>query len=95
VIPDCVAVRMARNRSSIKERVLILIIDFSSMIRNLHSRKRAYKDCSVATDRSNFFPLTGRRKRLYKVIPTILKAAIPVGAAQKIGFCFLASRANS
>jgi hypothetical protein len=29
--------------------------------------------------------LTGSRKRLYKVLPIILKAAIPVRAARKIG----------
>jgi hypothetical protein len=81
----------ARSRSSIKERVLMSIIDFSSMIRNLQSWKRACKDWSVATDRSDFFPLIGRRKRLCKVFPTILKAAIPVGAARKTGFCFPAS----
>jgi hypothetical protein len=90
-----VAGRMARNRSSIKESVLISIIDFSSMIRKRQSRKRPCNDCKVAKERSDFFPLTGRRKRLCKVFPTILKAAIPVGGARKTGFCFPASRASS
>jgi len=79
---------MARNRSSIRESVLILIIDFLSIIRNRQSWNRAYKDYNVAIDRSDFFPLTGSCKRLYKVLPTILKAIIPIGAARKTGFCF-------
>ena len=84
-----VAGRMARNRSSIKESVLRSIIDFSSMIRKRQSRKRPCNDCRVATERSDFFPLTGRRKRLCKVFPTILKAAIPVGAARITGLPLL------
>jgi hypothetical protein len=79
----------------IKEKVLISIIDFSSIIRNLQSQKRDYKACNVATDKSDFFPLTGSHKRLCKVFPTILNTAIPVGAARKTGFCFLACLASS
>jgi len=86
---------MARNRSSIKESVLISIIDFSPMIRNLQSWKRACKDCNVARDKFDFLPLTGSRKRLCKVFPMILNAAIPVGAARKTGFCLPASIASS
>jgi hypothetical protein len=87
--------RMACNRLLIKESVLISIIDFLSIIRNLQSWKRACNDCNVATDRSDFFFLTGSCKRLCKVFPTILNAAIPVEAVQKTGFCFLASLASS
>ena len=85
---------MARKRSSIKESVLISIIDFPSMIKDLQSWKRACKDCNVAGDKSDFLPLIGR-KRLCKVFPTILNAAMPVGAARKTVFCFPASIASS
>jgi len=49
----------------------------------------------VAIDRSDFFPLTRSRKRLYKVLPTILKAVIPVGAARNTRFCLPAATTSS
>jgi hypothetical protein len=33
------------------------IMDFSSIIRKRQCRKRACKDCNIASDTSNFFPL--------------------------------------
>src|SRR4030088_459566 len=56
--------KIARSRSSIKERVLRSIIDFSSIIRNRQLEKDACRDCRVPGDRSVFFVLTGSRKRL-------------------------------
>ena len=87
--------KMARSRSSIKESVVRSIIDFSSIIRNRQLAKDACRDCSVATDRSDFLALTGSRKRLCRVLPTILNAAIPVGAARKTGLSFPAAAAIS
>src|ERR1700722_15202639 len=55
------------------------------MIRNRQLEKDACRDCRVLGDRSVFFILTGSRKRLCRVLPMILKAAIPVGAAWKRG----------
>jgi hypothetical protein len=86
---------MARNRSLTKERVRILIIDFLLIRRNLHSRKRDYKDYSVATNKSDFFLFTRSYNRLYKVFLTKLKAAIPIGAARKTRFFLLACLASS
>jgi hypothetical protein len=87
--------KIARSRSSIKERVLRSIIDFSSIIRNRQFAKDACRDCSVAGDRSDFLILTGSRKRLWRVFPIILKAAMPVGAARKTGLPFPAAVAIS
>jgi hypothetical protein len=80
----------ARKRLSINERVFRLIIDFSSIIKNRQFEKsscRAYKD---ADDKSDFEFFTGSFNRLCKVLLVILKAAMPVGAAQKTGFSCLA-----
>jgi len=55
------------------------------MIRNRQLEKDACRDCRVPGDRSVFFILTGSRKRLCRVLPMILRAAIPVGAARKRG----------
>jgi hypothetical protein len=70
---------------SINKRVLRLIIDFLSIIRNQQLEKDACRDYRVPGDRS-VFVLTRSRKRLYRVLPMILKAAIPVRAARKTGF---------
>jgi hypothetical protein len=53
-----VAGRRACKWSSIKESVLISIIDFLLIIGNLQSWKRACKDCNVARDKSDFLPFT-------------------------------------
>jgi hypothetical protein len=78
------------NWLSIRESVLRSIMDFLLIIRKWQSQKRACKDYNVPADRSDFFAFIGSHKRLWRVFPIILKATIPIGAAQRTRFGFLA-----
>ena len=65
----------------INKRVLRLIINFLLIIRNQQLKKDACRDCRVPGERSVFFVLTRSHRRLCRVLLTILKAIILVGAA--------------
>ena len=86
---------MAYKWLSINKSILRLIIDFLLIIRNLVSQNQAYKDYKVTFNRSVFFFLTRSYRRLYRVLPIILKAIIPIGVAQKIGLPYLAYYTSS
>ena len=79
----------------INNSILRSIIDFLLIIKNLVSQNQAYKDYKVIFNRSNFFFLTKSYKRLYRVLPIILKATIPIGVVQKIGLPYLAYYTSS
>jgi hypothetical protein len=75
--------KITYNRLSINKRVLRSIIDFLLIIRNRQLVKDTCKTYRITGDRSDFFVLTGSRKRLYRVLLMILKAVILIRAARK------------
>jgi hypothetical protein len=74
----------------INKRVFRLIINFSLIIKKQQFEKYSYKACKDVNNKSNFEFFTGSLNRLCKVLLVILKAAMPIGAAQKTRFSCLA-----
>ena len=74
---------ICRRRLSTCPRVFLPTMDISSMMRYLIADSDCWSWCRRSPSRSLKSPLVGRPKREWRVWPSTLKAATPVGAATR------------